>query len=149
MRLMDYETADYIGEATAEQARASIEAARTDGGAGTIAIDSGGQILREDETGPDARRVYVEGIDRGIEIVEEYERRGGATHIAYGLGEDGEVAVSDGAQLPPLAVEALPMHDGTAVYGPDTPADPSEWTDADRASIIEAVAADLAQRMVK
>jgi hypothetical protein len=146
-RLMDYATAEYIREATTEEVRASIEATRTDGGAGVIAIDADGRILREDETGPGARRVYVEGIDRAIEIVEEYERRGGNTRLAYGLDEDGEVAVSDGAQLPPLAVEVLPMHDGTAVYGPDTPTAPDEWTPGERTAIIEVVAADLAQRL--
>jgi hypothetical protein len=39
------------------------------------------------------------------------------------------------------------MHDGTAVYGPDTPTAPDEWTPGERTAIIEVVAADLAQRL--
>lgn len=39
MRLMNYETAEYLREATPWEARASAEAARTDGGAGAIDIE--------------------------------------------------------------------------------------------------------------
>jgi len=55
-RLMDYETSEYIREATEAEAAES----ESRGPEGVFAIDADGNILREDETGPDDRRVYVE-----------------------------------------------------------------------------------------
>jgi hypothetical protein len=55
--LMDYETGDYIGPATEDQCAASDSEIS---GTGAIAIDEDGNPLREDETHPRHRRVYVE-----------------------------------------------------------------------------------------
>lgn len=82
-------------------------------------------------------------METAREIIAEYGRRNGSTRLAYGLDAEGEVAVSDGAQLPPLAVEVIPQNDGTAVFGPDLSTDPAEWTTADRQAMIESVAAYL------
>jgi len=61
MELMDYNTNEELGEATDEQVQASREAAKMDGGAGVILIDSVGQVLEVSDQGAEyARRCYVQ-----------------------------------------------------------------------------------------
>ena len=60
--LHDYQTGEYIREATSAETEASVEAAKHDGGCGVILIAADdGAILRADDAGAaDARRVYVQ-----------------------------------------------------------------------------------------
>jgi hypothetical protein len=59
--LYDYQTGDYIREASRDERDASRSAADMDGGAGVILIDAAGDILRAGDRGADeARRVYVQ-----------------------------------------------------------------------------------------
>jgi len=54
-RLMDYDTGEYIREATANELAESLSHGET----GVFAVDADGRMLREDEITRDDRRVYV------------------------------------------------------------------------------------------
>lgn len=58
--LRDYDTGDYIGEATEAQVRTSAEVAQIDGGAGVLCIDDDGDVVEQPAGRRDVRRVYVE-----------------------------------------------------------------------------------------
>ena len=61
--LMDADTAEYIGRATAAQVEASDRAAEKDGGAGIILVDANGDVCPEgswEAQSPGVRRAYTE-----------------------------------------------------------------------------------------
>ena len=58
--LRDYNTGDYLGPATTEQAQESVLAAQYDGGAGVFIIDEDGDVVPDDRDDGTGRRVYVQ-----------------------------------------------------------------------------------------
>ena len=60
MYLYSYDTGYLLRPATRDQIVSSLAAARVDGGAGVILVDTGGHVLRSDDLDADeAMRCYV------------------------------------------------------------------------------------------